>query len=47
MFCLFQGQESNPVLKRLSGLGHGHDGHESEREEETLHEEPPSSVELS
>lgn len=44
MFCLFQGQESNPVLKRLSGLGHGHDGHESEREEETLHEEPPASA---
>ncbi|XP_054164293.1 uncharacterized protein LOC128961975 [Oppia nitens] len=39
-----EGSDANPVFKRLSALGRKGDGADSEREDETLHDEPPASV---
>ncbi|CAG2121108.1 unnamed protein product, partial [Medioppia subpectinata] len=38
------GTDTNPVFKKLSALGRRVDGVESEREDETIHDEPPASA---
>ncbi|CAG2169045.1 unnamed protein product, partial [Oppiella nova] len=39
-----EGSDANPVFKKLSALGRRVDGVESEREDETIHDEPPASA---